>query len=363
MRLVSLSMIKPDMVLAKSIYYMDCLILHEGQPNLIRYADRLRKMGIDYVYVEDHKSDGIEIPDAVTQKTRITCMHVLRETLTDFSKNATLDLTPMNEAVNDIIEEILSNEDVQVSLNDISAVDDYTFAHSVSTTVYALLIAKQLNYSRSMLTKLAAGTILHDMGKVLLDKDILFKEADLTPDEFEYIKQHTTLGYEALKKCNQLTELSKIISLHHHERMDGSGYPFGIPAGQLHEFSRIVAIADVYDAITSDRCYRKKWSAIKAVNYLIECSDTKFDTDLVAVFIQQIAVYPNGSLVRLSNQRMGIVKDQNKSMPLRPIVRVISDEFGNDIERYEIDLMEHLSITILDSEMEKNTDDSQDMVS
>lgn len=352
MRLVSTSMLRSDMILAKSIYHRDCLILKAGQRDIARFVKNLHNMGIEYVYVEDKKSKGIEIPDAVSEETRSSCKRVLRQTVEEFAKKSTMDLSYISNAVESILNDILYNKDVQVSLNDISATDEYTFSHSVSTTVYSLLLAKQLNYSRSMMEKLAAGTLLHDLGKCLLDKEVLFKEDQLTLDEFEYIKQHTVLGYEALKKCTDITELSRIISLFHHERMDGTGYPRGVPAGNLHEFARIVAIADVYDALTTDRCYRKKWTNERAVNFLIESSETKFDTKLVALFIQQIAIYPNGSYVKLSNNMYGIVKEQNKSTPMRPIIRVVADENGNDIPIYEIDLLKELAITIVESEIE-----------
>lgn len=352
MRLVSVSMLKPNMVLAKSIYYRDCLILKEGQTDIGKFINNLTNMGINYVYVEDSKSIGIKIPDAISEETRLLCKKVLRQTLEDFSNNVIIDISGVSDVINSIIDDILENKDVQVSLNDISTADEYTFSHSISTTVYALLIAKELNYSRTMLEILATGTILHDVGKVLLDSTIIFKEGILTPEEFEYIKDHTTLGYQALKKCVNLTELSRIISLYHHERMDGLGYPKGIPAGELHEFIRITAIADVYDALTSDRCYRKKWSAIEAINHLIENSDSLFDNRLVSIFMQQIAIYPNGSMVRLSNETIGIVKEQNSQTSLRPVIRVIADKDGNDIDIYEIDLFKELSITILESEIE-----------
>lgn len=352
MRLVSLSMLKPEMVLAKSIYHNDCLILKEGQTDLERYVNSLKNLGIDCIYVEDPTSNGIDIPDAISEETRVSCKRVLRQTIEDFANKTVIDMTEMSESINSIIDEILQNVDIQISLNDISASDEYTFTHSVSTTVYSLLIAIRLGYNRQMLEKLAAGALLHDIGKILLDKQVLNKEDKLNKEEMEHIKLHTTLGYEALKKCVNLTELSRIISLYHHERMDGSGYPTGVKAGELHEFTRIVAVADVYDAMISDRCNRKKWSSNQAVNYLIEHADTKFDLKLVSVFIKQIAIYPNGSMVRLSNGSVGIVKEQNKNFPLRPIVRIIKDENGNDVKAYDIDLLEILSVTILESEIE-----------
>lgn len=356
MRLVSLSMITPEMVLAKAIYYNDCLILRKGQTDLERFTNSLKNMGIEYVYVEDSKSDGIEIPDAISEETRVSCKKILRKTLEDFENKTIVDLSEMGGTINNIIDEILSKPDILVSLNDISAADEYTFSHSVSTTVYSLLIAKQLGYNKTMMERLAAGSMLHDMGKIFLDKKILNKDGKLTPEEFEQVKLHTTLGYEALKKCVSLTELSRIIALYHHERMDGSGYPTGTPAGELHELTRIVAIADVYDALVTDRVYRKRWSSNHAVNHLIEHAETKYDLNLVSVLIKQIAIYPNGSMVRLSNNAVGIVKEQNKNFPLRPIVRMITDEAGKEISMYEIDLMKALSVTIVESEIEMDND-------
>lgn len=354
MRLVSTSQLRSDMILAKSIYQNERLILKDGLKDLGRFSEKLIQLGIGFVYVEDKDSEGIEIPDAISEETRTTCKRVLRETIAEFQHSATVDLEDISDAINDIIDDILMNDDVQISLSDISGIEDNTFAHSVSTTVYALLIAKKLNYSRPMLEKLAIGTILHDVGKALLDKEILFKIESLTDDEYDYIKNHTILGYEALQKCPSLSELSRIVALSHHERMDAKGYPHGIPAAELHEFLRVVSVADVYDALTSDRCYRKKWSSYDAVNYLIENAGSQFDTNMVALFISQIAIYPNGAIVRLSDETFGIVKEQNKGVPLRPIVRVIRNNMGAEIIPYDVDLLTELSITILETEIEIN---------
>lgn len=352
MRLVALSMIKPEMKLAKAIYYNDCLILRAGVTDLQRFSNSLKNLGIEYIYIDDAYSDEIEIPDAISEETRVNCKRILRQTLEDFETKTIVDLTDMSECIHNIIDEILANPDIQVSLNDISAADEYTFSHSVSTTVYSLLIAAKLGYNRQMLERLAAGSLLHDMGKIVLDKKVLNKNGELSPEEYEQVKLHTIHGYDMLKKCINLSELSRIIALQHHERMDGTGYPNGSPAGELHEFVRIVALADVYDALVTDRCYRRRWSSNNAVNYLVENADTKFDLKLVSILIKQIAIYPNGSLVKLSTNSIGIVKEQNKNFPLRPIVRIITDENGKEIAPYELDLMKILHITIIESELE-----------
>lgn len=351
-RLVSVEMLQPEMKIARAVYQQGALILPEGRSNITRYIPNLRNMGIEYVYVEDGKSEGIEIPDAVAEKTRTNCKQVLQQTMQKFSVSDRLEVDSLQHCVNDVISDILKNPDVQVSLNDIASNDEYTFTHSVSTMVYALMIAKKLNYNEQMLGVLGMGTILHDIGKMIIDPAIIFKEDKLTKQEYEYVKMHTMYGYQALRRIAMLPEQARLIAYTHHERLDGSGYPRGLTAGEIPEFARIVAIADVYDALTTDRCYRKKWPAHKAMDFLIERSQKEFDPELLALFMQQLAVYPNGSMVRLSNQYVGLVCNQNKDMPLRPVVRMIQNPEGKDIVPYEVDLMKELNITVVESELE-----------
>ncbi|WP_099467216.1 HD-GYP domain-containing protein [Konateibacter massiliensis] len=352
MRLVATEMIDASMVLARNVYAGECLLIKSGTSNVSRYIANLKNMGIHYLYVVDELSQDIDIPDAVSEENRQRCKDILMNTLNDVQGGQTLKLNKLADNVENIISDVIGNHDLQVSLTDLSASDEYTFSHSVSTTVYGLLIGENLGYSRKKLSSLAMGILLHDIGKVVLDHDIVYKEDALTDEEFEYVKKHTECGYELLKDAPNIPAVSKEIALNHHEKLDGSGYPRGLKGEQLTEFARISAIADVYDALTSDRCYRKKWPTNKAVDFLIENSGTKFDADLVRIFIQRIAVYPNGSMVRLSDGTLALVKEQNRYMPLRPVVKVIADKYGDKVQPYEINLMDVLSVTVTESEIE-----------
>lgn len=352
MRLVSIEMLNDKMILAKNLYAGNCLVVTAGASNLTKYIENMKNMGIRYAYVEDETSRDIDIPDAISEETRCTAKNVLMHTLQDYQKSSTLHLVRLSDSVEDIIGDIIRHTDIQVSLSDISAVDEYTFNHSVSTTVYALLIGRSLNYSKKKLEWLAMGTLLHDVGKIILDPQIVYKKSELTESEYEYVKRHTTCGYELLKNSSNVPFMSKEIALNHHEKLDGTGYPRGLSGSELNAFCRITAIADVYDALTSDRCYRKKWSTNKAADFLIQNSGAQFDANLVRLFIQQIAIYPNGSMVRLSDGKLAIVTEQNKRVPLRPNIRVIADADGTALVPYDLDLMEVLSITIIESEIE-----------
>lgn len=354
MRLVSIEMLKPEMKIARAVYNQGALILPVGSTNVARYIPNLRNMGIEYVYVEDAKSEGIEIPDAIAERTRTSCKQVLQNTIEQFSITDKLETRELEGCVSSVISEILKTPDIQVSLNDIASADEYTYTHSVSTMVYALMIARKLNYSEQKMTVLGMGTLLHDIGKMLIEREIMFKEGQLTQQEYEYVKMHSLYGYQTLRRIASLPEQVRQIAYMHHERLDGSGYPQGLHGEELNQYIRIVSIADVYDALTTDRCYRKKWPANKAMDFLVEKSEKEFDPVLVGLFTQQLAVYPNGSLVRLSNRCFGIVSKQNKNMPLRPFVRVIQDPNGADVVPYELDLMRELSVTITESELEIN---------
>lgn len=346
MRRIHLSMINPQMYLAQPIYHCDSLLLNQGTKDLTRYADKLLVLGINYVYVEDKLCEDIVIPGAVSDKTRYKCREVLQGTLVDLKNDGAINEGPLFEVIDELLEEIIKRPDILISLSDIGTNDDSTLVHSVNSTVFSLLLGKRLNYSKSQLKRLAEGSILHDVGKVLLNQKILFKKGRLNAAEFEHIKQHPTLGYAILKKNPVLTELSRVVCLSHHERMDGSGYPFGLQGDQIHEFARIAAIVDIYDALTSERCYHQALSVREAVDVLTQDSSNKLDASLVALFIKNFAIYPNGTMVLLSDGSYAVIKEQNENMPFRPIVRVFDP--WEQVPLYELDLMKELSITIIE---------------
>ncbi len=348
MRIIPTIELSPNMVLAYNIYDDDRLLLTVGQKNLTKYIGKLTALGINYVYVEDKDSEGIEIPDKINEETRFISKQALINVVKTIQEGGMPDTIALESSVINIMAEILQNPDILISLMDINNSDDYTFAHSINTTVYSLSIAQSLNFSKSKMQILGNGAILHDIGKTLIDPDILYKPDKLTSEEYEYVKTHAELGYAQLKRISSITELSRIIALEHHERLDGTGYPKGLYSDEIHEFSKIVAIADVYDALVSDRCYRKKWTSKQAADYLMKNVGTLFDLNYVSIFLQQIAIYPNGTTVKLSTGETALIKEQNKNMPLRPIVRVIRDKYDNKVDYYDVNLLEELSIIIID---------------
>lgn len=341
-------MITPDMILGRSVLAGDSILIREGMSNLVTYRERLRTLGIFSVYIEDAASEGIEIEDVISEKLHSRCKDTLSTTMKQLRKQAVVDNSQVEDLVGNLLDELLSKPHMLVSMSDIGRTADNTLEHSINTTIYASFLGMKLGYTRKQLATLAEGTLLHDLGKTILDNKILFKPGKLTPDELEYVQTHTTLGYEQLAKTSQLPEYAKQIALCHHERLDGTGYPKGLKGNQIVDEVRIASIVDVYEALTADRCYRMALSPIKAIDILYQDAVSKLDFELVTTFVQNLAAYPNGTLVNLSDGSRGIVKAQNPSMPLRPIIRIIKQEGAIDVPIHDVDLMEHLNLTIVD---------------
>jgi len=348
MRRISISELNNEMILAKPIYQGTRLILERGASFLTKHIKQLENLGIFYVYVQDEWSKDISIPDAVYEETRAQCMNAVSAIFEKLKQQGDLDLTNLDDVISSILDDIFSQKDIISCLHYISAIDDDTISHCINTAIYCLLIGKRKKLSKEQLTTLAKGAILHDIGKIDLNENILLKASSLTMEEYSHIKEHASFGYALLKQNNQLPEEAKLISLQHHERMDGSGYPNGLKGTQIHPFARIAAVADMFDALTSARCYRRSMSNQKAYHILVEDADSgKLEKNLVNYLFDHVAVYPNGIIVYLSDGTHGIVKHQNPGQPFRPVVRIIDDTQGiNNVKLFDLDLSEHTEISI-----------------
>lgn len=347
MRLVNVEDVKVDMELARPVYMEGRILLNKGIENLQPYQKRLKQHGINYVYVNDKKSKGIEINDIIKQETRLQGEQVIRDTLNDILLNKKIKADRVKNIVDKIIDDVLKTGDINVNLIEIKSYDAYTFEHSVNVAVLSILIARSLQYNKKKIRKLGVGAILHDVGKILIPEEIIKKPDSLSDEEFDVVKEHTRLGYDSLKDNKLISPLSRTVILSHHERINGSGYPRGLKKNEIHDFGKITAIADVFDALTSDRVYRSKWPVFKVVDFLTSKAGSLFKREYIRKFISNIAIYPNGTQVILSNGCKAIVKKQNPHAPTRPVIRIIENEKGQEMME-EIDLMEHLNIVIKD---------------
>jgi HD-GYP domain-containing protein (c-di-GMP phosphodiesterase class II) len=346
MRLVLTENLKEDMELAKPIYENGNVLLNRGVKNLYKYKKKLLEMGIKHLYIEDKYSYNIEINEAIKDSTRRNGKRIVANTF-DKIKNGFLDLNTqeLKGVVEDITDELVLNEDVLLNLVSLKSTSNYTYEHSVNVSVICIALGKMLGYSKNELYKLGMGGMLHDVGKTLVPAEILNKPARLTDYEYQVMKNHPELGFNYLQQIESISPLSRIVVYSHHERVDGSGYPRGLKEDEIHEFARVAAIADVFDALTSDRVYRDRWPTYKAAEYIMNHTEELFDYQLVKKFLPQVSFYPNGSEVILSSGYRAVVKDQNVGFPTRPVLRLIEDDEGNELDK-ELDLLKHMNIVI-----------------
>lgn len=355
MRRVGIHMLTPNMILAKPLVHTGRLLLKAGTMNLEKYRKNFDDIGINSLYIEDINSEGIVIPDIIDEELRTECKFKLGEVFQGYAKKSVVNLLPLYQVIKSIVEEVYYAQDVALSLNDVSSKEDDLVRHSVNTAVYAAIIGKEMGYDQALIQKLLFGAILHDIGELKINPKIMMKRTPWTPEEMEEYKKHVTIGYEALKSIPDLTELSKIIVLSHHEKLDGSGYPKRAKGDSIHSLVRIASIADRFDDLVSGRGNGiQKHSVNQAMECLQQESAAQLDAGMNAKFMQRISVYPNGTMVRLSNHCIAIVKEQNKRMAYRPVIRIITDERGNNIDFKEVDLMKELSLTIVESEIENS---------
>jgi len=341
MRRINVDRLKPDMIVAKTIIDSDGrVLLHAGMSLTSKYISRLADLGILSIYIRDGFLDDEEyITDVISEKTRVETVREVKNNFKNLEKNSSLNVFSIKKVVNNIIDELLANNDILVQLADIRSFDDYTFGHSVNVCILSIITGITMGYNELKLKELGIGALLHDIGKTKIDKDILNKPDDLTPEEFEEIKRHTVYGFDILRHYEDISLLSAHIAYQHHERWDGLGYPRGLAGMDIHEFGRIAAAADVYDALLADRPYRPAYNVNQALTILSRMSGTYLDKDCVIALKANIAIYPVGSFVQLTTGDIGIIMNASKSNPTRPKIKVVFDSNKHIIANpREIDL-------------------------
>ena len=239
----------------------------------------------------------------------------------------------VNEAeplVDRINESITRNPEAFLNLVWLKTKDDYTYMHSIAVCALMIALGKQLGLTGSELKNAGLAGLLHDVGKMLIPDEVLNKPGKLTDEEFEIIKQHPLKSWEILHGSPDVTDVILDVCLHHHERVDGTGYPANISGNPLSLFARMGAVCDVYDALTSNRCYKNGWEPAETIRKMAEWRDGHFDERVFQAFVKTIGIYPSGTLVRLKSGRLAIVMEQSDKSLLTPIVKVFFSTKSNE---------------------------------
>lgn len=263
----------------------------------------------------------------IHEKTVFSARHIL-QAIRSGKSFSTDDLQKSSESM---VESVLRNPDALVSLSQIKGYDEYTYTHSVNVGILVTSLAYEMGYDGEKLVQVGMGGLLHDIGKMLIPERILNKPGKLTPAEFAVVKRHPERGIDLLSDKTGIADISKAIVIQHHERYNGNGYPAGLAEDEIHEVGLISAIADVYDALTSDRVYKEAWTPQRALALIFQGCDRDYSRTIVERFTKHLGIYPVGSFVKLVSGEMGVVIRVDKGRLLFPTVLILFDEYGKKL--------------------------------
>ena len=318
--------------------------------------EKIRRMGVQYVYID--VSRGADCQDSepaahvdrrnetalqnagalkpgytpraplaeeivIAQQVHSQAQNLVGNFMSSVKLGSTIDIAPIHQLADELQNSVLRNANALSCLGRIREKDNYLLEHSVNLSVLMSLFGSYRKLAPDILHQTIVGALLHDLGKILTPDEILHKPGRLTAEEFEVMKLHARHSRDILASTEGIGEIAVITAAQHHEKLDGSGYPEGLKGEEITEYGRMVAITDVYDAITSDRVYHKGMTPTQGLKKLLEWSGDHLDPVLVKQFIRCIGLYPVGSLVLLESGRLGVVVETNDDDQRLPVVRVM----------------------------------------
>lgn len=271
---------------------------------------------------------------------------IVKDIFRDITLLDQLEQGIVKQTVNDMLRRVLKDRSALFHLTEVRSIDSYVFCHSVNVCMLSVVLGLFMKLKGNQLKKLGLAALLHDVGRTKVSPNLLYKPSALTDEEYMQVKKHSQHGHDILKTCRYLPVEVATTALHHHERIDGSGYPAGLKGDEISFFGRIVAVADVFDALIADRPFRKAFFPHQAVEIIVNSSN-QYDSEILKVFINHVAIYPMGTMVSLNNGEIGIVVDMNKGQQTRPVIRVLFDDCANRLQSIkEIDLSKHSTLFI-----------------
>lgn len=326
MRYISMEQAEPGMIVGKSIYNEQGVTLVNYRVTLTdKLISRMKEKGLMGLYVEDSLSDDIRIEELISDELEVKAAQALRK----------MDIDAALDVAGEITDELSMNGEISVNLVSLRTNSDYTYKHSVNVAVLSVLTGMGIGLKKPMLKELAASGLLHDIGKINIPLETLEKAGPLTEEEYELIKKHSEFGYEKIKDDITISSKTKMGVFMHHENVDGTGYPMGLRGDQIYMFAKIIHIADVYDAITSERTYKKAQTPNEAIEFLMKNAGSMFQPEYVKAFITYIPVYPKGRNVILSDGNVAVVVENRQHNTLYPVIRLLSDGTTIDLSEHE----------------------------
>lgn len=347
--------LKPGMILAKDINLysknnFNALLLTKGQVLNNTYIKKISHYNIDGAYIESEAFSDINVNSYIDDNLTSDSLSQIRDVYYEFklSSGKINDSTikKISLIIDKLITELLYKDDLTYNVIDFKNFDSYTFQHCLNVAILSISTGISLGLSEHNLRDLGLAGLLHDIGKMSIPVEILNKPGQLTDDEYEIIKRHPINASKQLENLVSYDVLRAIES--HHEKLDGTGYPYNKKANNINNYAKILAVCDVYDALTSDRSYRKSAFPNEVIEYIMGCADTHFDYEILKHFIKIIVAYPVGTFVRLSDSKLAVVVKNYSENIMRPVIRIINSDgtVGRDVDLlYD---KEYMNVTIVD---------------
>lgn len=352
MRVIQTDNLKLGDVIGRAIYSDNGnMLLGKGTVLTAGLIKRIKDNHIGYLYIEDEMSEGIEPKGIVDDETMLKSIKTIKETMKAVAKMSSNSkfrgkiplkhYLAVESVVNALLKALEENKDALYTVTELMGTDMYTYKHSVNVAILSILISQGLGYNYETVKNIAMGGLLHDIGKVRVSPEILNKPEELSEEEFEEMMKHPEYGYEMVKEDKVLSAITKGIIKGHHEKRDGTGYMKGLTEKEIPEYVGIITICDMYDAMTTDRCYRERMPIHEALEILMAESVYKINPTMYKLLVDNICLYPVGGMVKLSDGREGIIMEYRRVNPTRPKLRLSEPPFE------EVDLESELTIFIV----------------
>ncbi len=320
------------------------------KPSLVA---KLLELGYTRVYIHDDYCQQ-EIEDIIKPEARQKAIAHVRKLSSivkedgnrkGFESSFDNDLTMAKATISSIVDDIFAKQDIVIDLLDLKTIEGYVYEHSINVMIHSLVLGTTLGLNKIDLERLALAAAFHDIGMMFVPEEILKKKSSLTPEEMLIIETHTSKGYEFLKTKTNLYPTIRVAALQHHKRYDNTGYPDSISYENIHLFSKIIGLADTFDAMTSHRPYKKAEPVFEVLEYIMGSGGSLFDPVLTKAFILNINPYPVNTLVELNNGCIGVVTKVNGRFFSRPEVQLILDKNKNKINK-KINLLDRKTLVI-----------------
>ena len=330
MRKILVKSIKGNEILAKTLLSdMDTVLVPKGTLLRKNYISKLSELKIDSIYVEDEISEGISEQEITENKIKEQCQDIVAETINQYAYSGNSEFERLKDVVADIINDMLNQPEVMFNISGVRQKSESIYAHSLNVCALSVLLALRLNLSKDKINEIAVGSVLHDIGYVNIPVEEIRKENvdDYTEKEIKLLRMHVIHGYSIVENEKWLSKASKEIVLSHHELIDGSGYPMHLDGKKMKIGTKIVSICNMFDDLVYGN-FVKPMKVYQAFEYIVGLGGQKLDMDVVKVFNESVAAYPVGTIVKTSEEEIGIVLKQNSKCSTRPVIRILEDKNG-----------------------------------